>query len=652
MNKKGIKKYQAGATTVPTTFSDKAGAFMGNYGGAIGSAVSSLMPLLMKKPKPDDKPYKKGSKLIKYQAGTNNAVADDPEDLNAYFGRVLGKNKIVQPSNEPQEVGPSRKDAAKLLKEYNQKEFEAGRFGDMDKSDPRYKQLIIRKEAEKARSEYETKTKPFAGPSDEELQLGRLRENAEEARDKLEKEQKQTAYNNAVKSGLPKSLTSIKFKPEAVQKALEKQAGGPVSTEKNPILYKEPVNKKAITYNRGDFNTFSDAEKKYYRKKIAEGVAFKIGDREYAAAKPEEKAFSKRMEAKSKVGSGKKVTTKADNYKPNVVYTKPESLTDITRKQILTPINPVQGQELVRMSRMGKNRENPFYPKSAGIPEPIKRNYPKKIDKENFQPVQLGEKYQAGTKSLTKDGGKVGKGSEYFALAKTLNPEQKAEFRKLDAQAKKEGKTFSFQGLKYDPAAYAAAMSKGKGASKGSAKADTSKTVQHTTDDPGKKMKNPEDLSRYAFGEKPITFMGDTFSIRPSTLEKAGKRGAAVLGSLGWGPLVVPTLASVGTASLIDAVNELTPRGSNFETYLSNVSKTLDVGASLAGAAGTTVGVGKGLKAGYGAVKNPREALKKIKEIWQNKIQMGKELLLTNLGRKSGKLGNTQGFNQNPLQTP
>lgn len=267
--------------------------------------------------------------------------------------------------------------------------------------------------------------------------------------------------------------------------------------------------------------------------------------------------------------------------------------------------------------------------------------------------------FQAGTKSLTKEEGKVGKGSEYFALAKTLTPEQKAEFRKLDAQAKKEGKTFSFQGLKYDPAAYAAAMSKGKGASKGNAKANTPKTAQHTTDDPGKKMKNPEDLSRYAFGEKPITFMGDTFSIRPSTLEKAGKRGAAVLGSLGWGPLVVPTLASVGTASLIDAFNELTPRGSNFEKYLSNLSKTLDIGSSLAGAAGTTVGVGRGVKAGYGAIKNPRKALKKIKELWSKRMQTNPTSTVqpavqatAQTGRISGKLGSTQGFNQNPLQIP
>jgi len=69
MNKKGIKKYQAGADAVPTTFSDKASAFMGSNGSAITSAAGSLMPLLMKKPDPNAKPYKKGTNLIKYQQG-------------------------------------------------------------------------------------------------------------------------------------------------------------------------------------------------------------------------------------------------------------------------------------------------------------------------------------------------------------------------------------------------------------------------------------------------------------------------------------------------------------------------------------------------------------------------------------------------------
>jgi hypothetical protein len=60
-------------------------------------------------------------------------------------------------------------------------------------------------------------------------------------------------------------------------------------------------------------------------------------------------------------------------------------------------------------------------------------------------------KYGPGTKSLTKEEGKVGKGSEYFAQAKTLNAQEKAAFRKLDAEAKQKGMTFEYKGLKYDP---------------------------------------------------------------------------------------------------------------------------------------------------------------------------------------------------------
>lgn len=64
------------------SFMDKTGNFMGNYGGAITQAAGTLMPLLMKKKDPNEKPYKKGSKLIKYQAGTNAADIIGPGPLD------------------------------------------------------------------------------------------------------------------------------------------------------------------------------------------------------------------------------------------------------------------------------------------------------------------------------------------------------------------------------------------------------------------------------------------------------------------------------------------------------------------------------------------------------------------------------------------
>jgi hypothetical protein len=75
------------------SFGDKAGAFMGNYGGAISSLGTNIAMLINanKKQDPTGRPYKKGSKLIKYQEGTDNAVA-----------------------------GPTRKEAADLMRKYNE----------------------------------------------------------------------------------------------------------------------------------------------------------------------------------------------------------------------------------------------------------------------------------------------------------------------------------------------------------------------------------------------------------------------------------------------------------------------------------------------------------------------------------------------------
>jgi hypothetical protein len=71
-----LKKYQAGAAGAAATSGAGAGSavggfegFMGNYGAPIAQAAGTLMPLLMKKPDANAKPYKKGSKLIKYDEG-------------------------------------------------------------------------------------------------------------------------------------------------------------------------------------------------------------------------------------------------------------------------------------------------------------------------------------------------------------------------------------------------------------------------------------------------------------------------------------------------------------------------------------------------------------------------------------------------------
>jgi hypothetical protein len=73
-----VKKYLggvAGAAAGSGTAGGFAG-FMGNYGGAISQVAGAIAPLLMKKPDPNVKPYKSGSKLIKYQAGNKKIKTD------------------------------------------------------------------------------------------------------------------------------------------------------------------------------------------------------------------------------------------------------------------------------------------------------------------------------------------------------------------------------------------------------------------------------------------------------------------------------------------------------------------------------------------------------------------------------------------------
>lgn len=395
-------KVPAAGSTPPAakgpSFGDKAGAFMGNYGGAITSAASSLMPLLMKKPDPNAKPYKKGSKLIKYQEGTQKTIVADPNDpdnLHEYFKRRSKEAKALREASEPQgEMGPTRKEVADFMRKYNadnknnpniigsidEDEFNARaqQLQDLGISEPikkstppslipskqvsfklpqqalptpKLNKVAIDKPSRRERKAEDKRLETlarapitysentFAGPSDEELKTGKAKQDAEAKQDK---QLKDSFQSDVLGKTIPKSKT--------------------VSTEKNPIPYKEKKN--LVTYNRGDFNTFSAADKKKYRENIAKGIAFSIGDRKYAAAKPEEIAFSKRMEAKSK--GGNKPLVKKDSS------TKKEDL-------LKNKNNPVQGQELVRMSRMGKDN---FYT-PGGLPIPIKRNYPEPEKKPN-----------------------------------------------------------------------------------------------------------------------------------------------------------------------------------------------------------------------------------------------------------------------------
>lgn len=137
----------------------------------------------------------------------------------------------------------------------------------------------------------------------------------------------------------------------------------------------------------------------------------------------------------------------------------------------------------------------------------------------------------------------------------------------------------------------------------------------------------PSPNANYKFGEKPMNIFGTRFTIRPSTIEKALGRATSVGTAFGKGPLVVPALIGAGSASLVDFVNEFTPKGSDAEKYLSTASKTLDYGTGALGAIGSLYGTGSLIKGAYKMAKNPKAALQTAKDIWNKRIQMtGKPL--------------------------
>lgn len=422
------------------SFMDKAGSLMkgmdvGGMASSLGGSIAMLIKANRKKDPNPEVPYKNGTNMIKYQGNkpntkTNKSKFIKYQEGNEYLQSGKGMSNVLnameennknlsnasikpeqfdmsslndympdipqRQSPQPIKVGPSRKEMAKLMKEYNKKEFQAGRFGNMDKSDPRYKQLATRNEANKARGEYEklysqnendykklknnykeseplsTKTPllnlklaqsaelpsnlnkipvkeqsrrekraenkklegmakapitynensfvgppQFVGPSDQELQLGRTRENAQEAEDQYDSDMRlkekarlrnEAKIKSAIASGVPASINAPTFSKESIQRNMEKQAGGPVSTEKNPILYKEPVNKAGSV----SFKNMTPAQQKQYRAGIASGNKFTVeGIGEYGAATKQEQAQSTRIAAKG----GSKPTVKGNTPK-------------------------------------------------------------------------------------------------------------------------------------------------------------------------------------------------------------------------------------------------------------------------------------------------------------------------------------------------
>ena len=92
----GIGAAASGAADALSGMSGTPGAggnfanFMQNYGGPAASVLTSLTPLFMKKPKLNAKPYKKGTKLIKYQNATESLQLDP--------NKVIDTNQFTDPT--------------------------------------------------------------------------------------------------------------------------------------------------------------------------------------------------------------------------------------------------------------------------------------------------------------------------------------------------------------------------------------------------------------------------------------------------------------------------------------------------------------------------------------------------------------------------
>jgi hypothetical protein len=435
------------------SFSDKAGAFMGNYGGAITSAAGSLMPLLMKKPKPGDKPYKKGTKLIKYQQGEKDVTSlsipdsellksdllsgkdnlisklpkfaqrafakkamariekvnqeyndkldpeDDPKDVFAenraakavvnqrreakeyqeflknYEAKSAGeeaRNKYEKQQaieNAQGEVGPTRKEAADLMRKYNEaNKNNPNVIGAIDEEEfnARGRELKNLTSNSSTNAPITYSKDSFAGPSREELETGKTRLDREDARKTYE----------------------TRLAGESARESYEaKQKGTPITDD---------LSNKSRTPNKAgliSFKQMTPAQQKQYRTGIASGNKFTVeGVGEYGAA------------TKSQISQSAKMATKGNKpNKPNKPLTKKQETDtywkDIyeSRKGTFGPdygskpnpytgareaSNSVAGKELVRMDRMGKKGDNDFYT-SVGLPFPKLRNY--KINTSNTE---------------------------------------------------------------------------------------------------------------------------------------------------------------------------------------------------------------------------------------------------------------------------
>jgi hypothetical protein len=473
-----LKKYIAGvgAAAGAAGAAGKAGNLGGMMSGMdIGGMASSLgtsIAMLInanKKQDPTGRPYKTGtnmikskkSKLIKYQTGVNSTATGDPEDLNAYFGRVLGKNKTSSQVTQPQgEVGPTRKEAANLMRKYNQ--------------DIRNNPNVI----------------------------GAIDEDAYKRSEDL--------------TGLGITKPIMKSTPSSLLTPKQVSFTAPEQPSTSPRLNKVPIEKPSRRERRKENESFFKMANKQdieYMTPRIPTLGENIPDRKPLIKMVEQQPVTGKRpkmfdynSAEAKGGYARALKGGKRDAKGNLI----DMETGLIYKDLRgKSSNPVAGKELVRM---GKANQNNFYT-PGGLPIPIKRNYPKTTQSTGeYQPVGLGEKYKDGTKSVAK---KVTK-QDYLDAAAKMTPEQRRQFHELDAK----GVKFKFGDLYYTGLQKGKGGNKGGGKANTTPSATPPANTGTQTPPKNIPVVNPNTGE-----EQPLNIFGSRFTIRPSTIEKAALRG-------------------------------------------------------------------------------------------------------------------------------
>jgi hypothetical protein len=650
---------------------------------------------------------------LKAASGKYESAADQGQDENTVMRRII-KNRKENPLSKEAEtlpssytpeqypesfetkkgemgsaldktVGPTRKEKAALMRIYNQKEFEAGRFGDMDKADSRHKQLTTRNDSMSARKQYETRLDAESARNKYE---GQQAENANKQNKR--KEELETSFNTQSGfKGDASFMQAIGQAPTFTSKENNPEDNpnfvGPKnqSTEKNPILYKEPEVKKSLK-TRYEENKGGYARALKYGKKDASGnlideqtgLVYKklkdsIKQKTPAINFMPKKDYAPGINApgsvpiwQSEVKGIPNTKTVKDTFKYTPVHIS-EKFQDGTKK--VTGYNKLdiklggilpggvtrseakykkENDKLIQEGRkidLEKSFNSPSAPASSAVvtaPSFMQQAPVSKTQSTKKNMITYKEP-EAQTKKPTKQ--------DYINAASKMTSAQKREFHRLDAA----GKPFKFGDLDY-----AGLQSKG-----GSKKGKVAKTpvkkdngaAQHTVNDAGKNMVNPssndaeeENVGQYAkqYANSKLS-AGFSFNNPLEAIARPLIRmgvGASSKGLYGVGAGLIGELANV--------VEDYSTGDLNKYARRAKIAADIASGGIKVGQTAFTQVGREGVKKALQSMK-PTDALKYIKNLWKNKVQKNVTSTVKAAAKPaetSGKFGRAKGFKQNPLQ--